>query len=271
MFNLLRMDLYRIKRSLSVYICLAIMLSISVLGCWMIWLLGTPEGRQSAVNSGMIETELLMEELEDESNLLEGMDLLEMYRNMSMDGGFYPCIICIITSLFVCADFQSGFIKNIMSSHRNRWRYVVSKLLTMGIVNFFFTMISFGFCFLTNALFHMVPFTNWLDVLFYLGWAWVITTAFSSLIIAICIFTRNGAISILAAIIFSSGLLVTVLSALSSLFHLDQWVTYTLYFNMTYGPSSYSGIGDLRIFGIGLAFLVLYTLIASIVLSKKDI
>ena len=119
----------------------------------------------------MIETELLMEELEDESNLLEGMDLLEMYRNMSMDGGFYPCIICIITSLFVCADFQSGFIKNIMSSHRNRWRYVVSKLLTMGIVNFFFTMISFGFCFLTNALFHMVPFTNWLDVLFYLGWA----------------------------------------------------------------------------------------------------
>ena len=270
MFNLLRMDLYRIKRSQSVYICLAILLALSALSCWLVWLMETPDGRQEAVKLGMFQLEELAQ-LEAEGSALEGMDLLEMFRDVGMDGGLYCTILGIVVTLFVCMDFQSGFMKNIMASHKNRWTYVVSKLLTAGIVNLFYLLISFGFCLLMNLLFHMVPFTSWNNILFYLVWAWLLSTAFTSLIIAICIFTRNTALGVLSTILFGSGVIVSFLSYLTNLFHLGQWVNYTLYFNMTYGPSAYSGTGDLKIFVIGFAFMALYTIAASIGLTKQDI
>ena len=270
MFNLLRMDLYRIKRSQSVYISLAILLILSALGGWRVGLMETSEGRQVALKLGMFQLEELAE-LEAEGSVLEEMDLLEMFRDLGMDGGLYCSILGIVITLFVCMDFQSGFMKNIMASHRNRSTYVISKLLTAGIVNFFYILISFGFCLLMNLLFHMVPFTSWNNVLFYLAWAWLISTAFTSLIIAICIFTRNTALGVLSAILLGSGAIVSFLSYLTNLFHLGQWANYTLYFNMTYGPSTYSGTGDLKIFVIGLAFTALYTAAASIGLTKQDI
>lgn len=270
MFNLLRMDLYRIKRSPSVYICLAILLSLSALCCWLVWLMETPDGRQTAMKMGMFELEELAE-LEAEGNALADMDLLEMFRDVGMDGGFYCSILGIVVALFVCMDFQSGYIKNIMAAHRNRWTYVVSKVLTAGFVNFLYLLISFGFCLLMNFLFHLVPFTSWNNILFYLAWAWLISTAFTSLIIAICIFTRSAALGILGTILFGSGIIVTFLSYLTNLFHLGQWADYTLYFNMTYGPSVCTGIGDLKIFAIGLVFMALYTAAASSALTRQDI
>lgn len=40
---------------------------------------------------------------------------------------------------------------------------------------------------------------------------------------------------------------------------------------MTYGPSVCTGIGDLKIFAIGLVFMALYTAAASIALTRQDI
>ena len=46
MFNLLRMDLYRVKRSKSVYVCLGILVFVTVFGFWLMWLLGSDEGHK---------------------------------------------------------------------------------------------------------------------------------------------------------------------------------------------------------------------------------
>ncbi len=270
MFNLLRMDLYRIKRSQSVYVCFAILLSLTVLACWLVWLMETPQGRQSAVRLGMFSLEDLAE-MNVEVDILQNMDILGMFRNIGMDGGLYCSTLGIVIALFVCMDFQGGFMKNIITSHQNRWHYVVSKLLTAGILNFLLIVLLFAFCLLMNLLFHMVPLTDWNNILFYMAWAWVISTAFASLVIAICIITRSVTMGILGAILFGSGIIVTLLSYVTSLFHLGQWTKYTLYYNMTYGPSSYSGTGDLQIFVIGFVFMALYTAIASFCLTKQDI
>lgn len=270
MFNLLRMDLYRIKRSQSVYVCLAILLALTLLACWLVWLFETPQGRQSAVRLGMFSLAELAE-LEAEENSLQNMDILGMFRNIGMDGGLYCSALGIVITLFVCMDFQGGFMKNIITSHQKRWHYVVSKLLTAGILNFFLIFILFAFCLLMNMLFHMVPFTGWNNVLFYMAWAWLISTAFASLVIAICVITRSAVMGILGAILLGSGILVTFLSYVTNLFHLGQWANYTLYYNMTYGPSAYSGTGDLQIFIIGFAFIALYTAVASLCLTKQDI
>ena len=48
MFNLLRMDLYRVKRGKSVYVCPGLLLVITVLAFWLMWLLETPKGQETA-------------------------------------------------------------------------------------------------------------------------------------------------------------------------------------------------------------------------------
>lgn len=45
MFNLFRMDLYRMKRSRSVYVCLGLLLLASAFVYTMMWLLAVPQGQ----------------------------------------------------------------------------------------------------------------------------------------------------------------------------------------------------------------------------------
>ena len=177
MFNLLRMDLYRAKRSKSVYICFGILFIATVMLFGLIWLMETPQGQEIALRIGMIS----QEEAKEASGLLNGVDSLIFFRQICLDGGSYNLIFGIWVMLFVCMDFQSGFIKNVMALHQNRWNYVGSKILTAGIVNVCYLVLHYLSALLMNRIFgELVPYTKWVDVVFYLSWAWLLTTAFAS-------------------------------------------------------------------------------------------
>lgn len=179
MFNLLRMDLYRIKRSKFIYVCFVCMLAVIALCYLLVWLMGTPEGQKTALKIGMLE----LSELEEGQNLLEGANLLGMFRESNMDGGLYNLIFGIAVALLVCGDYQQGFMKNIMPLHRERWTYVSSKLMASAILNLLYLVASYAFTALMNLVFQgMVPWADWRETLFYLGWAWVLTTGFAALI-----------------------------------------------------------------------------------------
>ncbi len=278
MFNLLRMDLYRLLRSKSVYICLASLMAASVLCFWMVWLVDTPEGQKAAARigmSGIVEIEVedtRTGEAVEPGSMLEGYDTLLMFRDIGMDGGAYVSIFGIVIVLFFCSDYSSGFMKNIMSLHRRRWTYIASKLTAAAILDFCYLAIEFGFCLLLNVLFHnLVPAAPASDVLFYLGLSFAVTMGFAALFLLACTFTRSASAGIIAALVLSTGLLVALVSRVTGLFGLNQWVSYTLYYNQTYAPSVYSGIGDLKGFAVGAVFLALYAVLSAVVLTRKDI
>lgn len=265
MFNLLRMDLYRLKRSKSVYICLGFLFLMAFLGYWIVWMGMTPQGREAATNMGIIITEI-------DAGVPEQYDTITIFREVGMDGGTYNIILGIVTALFVCLDFGSGFMKNIMSLHRERWKYIGSKLLTVGILNFSYLILQYGFTLLLNLYFDQVASpAAFADVLYYLSNAWLLSTAFAALIILICVLTRNAAAGILSAIVLGSGLLVTALSYITGLFGMNGWMEYTLYYLITYGPSGYTGIWDLKGVATGLAFLTTYSFLAMVSLTRRDI
>lgn len=278
MMNLLRMDLYRLLRSKSVYICLASLMAASLLCFWMVWLMGTPEGLETAARigmSGIVGTEganIQWSVSEAESSILDGYDILLMFREIGMDGGAYVLLFGIVIVLFFCSDYSSGFMKNIMSLHRRRWTYIASKLMAAAILDLCYLTIEFCFCLLLNKLFHnLVPAAPAGDILFYLCLSFVVTMGFAALFLLVCTFTRSASAGILAAVVFSCGLLVTLVSYITGLFGWNQWVSYTLYHNQTYAPSTYSGIGDLKGYAVGAAFLVLYAVASTAVLTRKDI
>lgn len=269
MFNLLRMDLYRLRRCKSVYICLAFLLVTIFLCYGLVYLTGTPEGQELAPKIGM---RALAETEEKANDMLAGVDSTEMLRQSCMDGGLYNLLFGIVAAIFFCTDFQSGFVKNIMALHRKRWKYIASKLITLGILDFCYIALCFALNMLLNQAFHrMVPYAALKDALFYLAWLWLLTMAFAALEIMVCSVTRSMAAGIAAASMLSCGLIVMPLAALTRLFLADGWYPYTIYYNVTYGPSAYAELMDLKVFAVGIVFLAIYAITSVIPMVKKDI
>ncbi len=268
MFNLLRMDLYRVKRGKSVYVCLGLLLVITVLAFWLMWLLGTPKGQETALRIGM----LTLEETAEAEGILEGIDSLGFFRQICLDGGMYNLVFGVWVMLFVCGDFQSGFIKNVLALHQNRWNYLCSKVITVCIVDFCFLVTHLLFALLMNQMFgELVPYAGWKDVLFYLSWVWFVTLAFAALIICICVLTRSVAAGSVAAVLLGGGIVVVALYGILDMFHIGEWLKYSIYLTCSMGSGRYISVRDLYVYAVGFGFLILYTVIAGIVLKKKDI
>ena len=268
MFNLLHMDFYRVKRSKSVYICFLLLILATMLAYGMMWLLETPEGCEISLRIGMITPQ----EAVEAGSILDSIDSLVFFRQISLDTGMYNLIFGIWVMLFVCADFQSGFIKNIMALHQNRWNYIGSKVMTAWIVNGCYLGGHFLFALLMNQLFDdLVPYAGWEDVVFYLLWVWFVTAAFASLIIFISILTRSVAAGSLAAVLLGGGAVPRTLYAIMLRFHLGGWMKYSITMTCELGPEKYTSVKDLYVYAVGFGFLTLYTGLAGIVLKKKDI
>lgn len=268
MFNLLRMDLYRAKRGRSVYVVFGILLLISVVLFGMLWLLATPEGQKTALRLGMLSPG----ETEEYTALLDGEDVLGLFRQTCLDSGMYNTLFGIWFMLFICADFQNGFIKNIMALHQNRWKYAGSKLFTAGIVSACFLGGHLAFTLLLNGLFgNMVSGSGLSETMFYLGYAWLLTMAFAALVLLSCVLFRSVAAGTLTAVLLGSGVLVTILHRVCGMLHMNGWLSYTIYLSMAMGPKQYTSVKDLYVYAVGAGFLTVYTVAAGIILKKRDI
>ena len=270
MFNLLRMDLYRMKRGKSAYVCLGILLVMTVFTLCMVWLMATPQGQETAVRLRMFTAEDMA--VVAAETTMEGVDTLVMLRQTSLDGGMHNLVFGIWVMLFVCMDYQSGFIKNVMAVHQNRWNYVFSKILTAGIVNLSYLILQYLFVLLLNWLLgNMAPCSALGDVLFYLSWAWLVTTAFAALVIMVCVWTRKVAAGALTVVLLGSGTVQGPMYALLNMIHMGDWMKYTIYHTLDLGPYRYTAPADLYVYAVGVGFVVLYAAVSGIVLKKQDI
>ncbi len=268
MFNLLRMDLYRVKRSKSAYVCFGILLISTVMVFGLLWLMATPRGQEISVRIGMLGTD----ETAELSKMLSGVDSLDMFRQICLDGGMYNVVFGIWIMLLVCSDFQSGFIKNVMALHQNRWNYVGSKIMTAGIVNFCYLTLHLLFTLLMNRLFgNMVSYADWRTYIFYLSWAWLVTTAFAALVILLCVLTRRVAAGAVGAVMLGGGAVVMPLYGILNTFHMGSWLKYSIYLTLAMGPGEYTALRDLYVYAVGAGFLVFYTTITGIILKRQDI
>lgn len=268
MINLLRMDLYRLWRSKYIYVGLGLLFASTILVYLMIWLSATPGGQAVAVDIGMYTSDDLLYV----SQMFAGEDIMTVFRQTALNGGLYSTMVGIIIALFVITDFTSGYMKNIVSLHRGRIDYICSKIITAGVLNLLYLIVSFGFNLLIGLRFRSVlPCPDAKDMIFYLVWAWALTTALCALIILACVLTRNIAAGVLAAVLFGGGVIVLLLARLTEMFHASAWVNYTIYINLSYGPTYYEKIADMRVLVIGLVYLLVYGILSCIVLKNQDI
>lgn len=270
MLNLLRTDIYRLLRSKSYYVCLGIMVLTTLITFGLMFLMTHSDWLSWAASQGMPIGELANDS--DFMSAFGDMDILEMFHSTNISGSFLPVVNGVLGALFICVEFEGGFIKNVLSSHKNTWDYILSKITTLSFINLSYLVITY----IINVILNFITgnyfvYPQAADTLFYFTTVWMICNGFSALILLVCMITRSKAAGSTAAVCLCSGLIVMLLNAILSLFGLNEIMNYTLYFNISECPMSYQQPSDLKALIMGIIFTLLYTIISGIILPKKDI
>lgn len=270
MLNLLRMDFYRIFRSKGFYVCLGALILANALLFGLLYILADPSARQYFLAlGGEIKTSGDFVEL---NTFVSNTTILEIYHQGTVGAGFFAVITGVFSAIFVCADFDSGFIKNIIAAHENKWDYILSKTVCLCVVNLLFLVVNFGVLLVLNiaAKGFFNP-AEPADILFYMLCAWLLINAFSMLTMFICVATRRFAAGVASAICINSGLITVILSSGLEIFGFG-WVTEnTIYMNLFNLPQVFHGTYGLRPVITALVFFVIYIIISKLILAKKDI
>ena len=89
MLNLLRMDLYRMRKGKAAYICLGIILATIALVYFLLFLMLTPTGQAAASRLGMMD----FVEVEEAKALFREINLLLVFRQSNIL--LYLCVLIL--------------------------------------------------------------------------------------------------------------------------------------------------------------------------------
>lgn len=271
MFNLLHMDLRRLRRGKVFYIMLAVFAAIVLFTTFMIFLTSNPALAQAfagvgiSVNVTDMETREIIQDANQMLAMVTSMTKAEFFYSIICKGGGLAVLVAILSTLFVCEDFSGGFAKNIFSIHERRSGYIVAKAVTMmcasGVLALVGTLLSYLFV----ALFRLPMANGELSTaLSYLLQAWLVGSAFAVQNIFLCVLTRSIALGIVGSFICAGGVAAMVPESVLGLFRLSV-MEYTLY-----GCTTAPGL-TVKMVLVCAAWIAVYLVLGTLVLRKKDI
>lgn len=137
MFNMIKMDLYRMFKTKSTYVIWIVMAAMVIFSTAM-----SKTDVEYLNEDTEVQQEEGMEQADDEKNINLGMEIFlptepgekvtvadQAYANLSAK--FVALFLLIYTVLFSSADMNSGYIKNIGGQVKNRGKLVVSKAIAL--------------------------------------------------------------------------------------------------------------------------------------------
>ena len=288
MLNLLRMELYKIFRDKSIYITAVAILGVVFIALVTMKMVTSPDLLHSALDSGM---DITAEDLQDAKEF-QNSTQVDFLGNLLFSGGLMACLMAIVSAIFVCDDFTTGFGKNIFSYYPKRSWYIISKLITLAVVSGFFLVV---FTLITLLGFRSMGFENAMGslkgllLMLFVGWLSLISLCAQNLLF--CMLTRKVVLSSILSILCGLGAFSGVLEFFFGFFGLHVGRFFSSY-NLMIAPVL-SGTMEMEISsGIAiflekqnlllgsspvLAVLVavfwtmIYSILATFVLNKKDI
>lgn len=267
MLNIFRMDMRRMLRSKSFYICLIILGTTMIFTQMLIWAISDPKMVEFLISKGFT-----LSVSNEELSSLNTLYILDVFHQANISGGLFAVVTGILTAIFVCSDFESGYVKNILSVYVKRGKYLWSKFLCISIVNLIYLLATFFIVLVVNVITGSPFLQNpAADLFFFLFQIWVLECGFTAMILLTCMLTRSKAAVITFAIFVCGGVVSMVLNSVLGLFGLNKIMEYSLYMNVANAQMTYEGISSLRPFGISLIFIIVCMVLGQMVLSKRDV
>ena len=281
MLNIIKMDLYRMLKTKSMYviwIVLAAILLITTSLCKTDYELLTEKDAMKQeqvteptvdnINVGMMVT------LPTEPG--EKVTVFDIFFANSQ-GKFYALFLVIFAVLFSTADISSGYIKNIGGQVGNRGSLIFSRSIALSV----FTVLTMTGAFLFQAaangiVFGELEWGNTKAILSYFVTELALHYALVLICMAIAIILKNNVISMVIAVCLSMNVMTIVYGVINSAIQKIgiqnfQIYKYTITGKLSLLPMNPSGNECLAAFGVAIVFIVMMISVSSVVFQKRDI
>lgn len=281
MLNMIKMDLYRMFKTKSMYviwIVLAAILLITTSLCKTDYELLTEKDAMKQeqvteptvdnINVGMMVT------LPTEPG--EKVTVFDIFFANSQ-GKFYALFLVIFAVLFSTADISSGYIKNIGGQVGNRGSLIFSRSIALSV----FTVLTMTGAFLFQAAANCIVFGelewgNTKAILSYFVAELALHYALVLICMAIAIILKNNVISMVIAVCLTMNVMTIVYGVVNSAIQKIgiqnfQIYKYTITGKLSLLPMNPSGNECLAAFGVAMVFIVIMISASSVVFQKRDI
>lgn len=281
MLNIIKMDLYRMLKTKSMYviwIVLAAILLITTSLCKTDYEFLTEKDAMKQeqvteptvdnINVGMMVT------LPTEPG--EKVTVYDIFFANSQ-GKLYALLLVIFTVLFSTADISSGYIKNIGGQVRNRGSLIFSRSIALSV----FTVLTMTGAFLFQAAANCIVFGelewgNTKVILSYFVAELALHYALVLICMAIAIILKNNVISMVIAVCLTMNVMTIVYGVVNSAIQKIgiqnfQIYKYTITGKLSLLPMNPSGNECLAAFGVAIVFIVMMISVSSVVFQKRDI
>ena len=281
MLNIIKMDLYRMFKTKSMYviwIVLAAILLITTSLCKTDYELLTEKDAMKQeqvteptvdnINVGMMVT------LPTEPG--EKVTVFDIFFANSQ-GKFYALFLVIFAVLFSTADISSGYIKNIGGQVGNRGSLIFSRSIALSV----FSVLTMTGAFLFQAAANCIVFGelewgNTKAILSYFVAELALHYALVLICMAIAIILKNNVISMVIAVCLSMNVMTIVYGVINSAIQKIgiqnfQIYKYTITGKLSLLPMNPSGNECLAAFGVAMVFIVIMISVSSVVFQKRDI
>ena len=281
MLNIIKMDLYRMLKTQSMYviwIVLAAILLITTSLCKTDYELLTEKDAMKQeqvteptvdnINVGMMVT------LPTEPG--EKVTVYDIFFANSQ-GKLYALLLVIFTVLFSTADISSGYIKNIGGQVRNRGTLILSRAIALAV----FTVLTMAGAFLFQAaangiFFGELEWGNTKAILSYFVTELALHYALVLICMAIAIILKNNVISMVIAVCLTMNVMTIVYGVINGAIQKIgiqnfQIYKYTITGKLSLLPMNPSGNECLAAFGVAIVFIVMMISVSSVVFQKRDI
>ena len=284
MFNLIKMDVYRLLHSVSTWIMMGVMAVIAVFCVWAT----SSDLSAMAEDPSYLEPQTAAEEdsgvqygiiMDTDPTWINGDIPANQLLELLLNSGILMIFCAVFVSLFVGAEHRSGYLKNIAGQLPGRGLLAPSKFsaIAVEVLRMFLLYAVFctaaGFAFF-GSRFALGSFTELFKTL---GTQYLLHLGYSALIMLLCMATGSSAFSIAAGILGCSGLTGFLYSGINwmiqqinpgSSFDFGTYMLDTI----VYAIGSGSPANDiLRAVLVACIFTVLSVGLSALVMQKRDV
>lgn len=283
MLNMIRMELYRMFKTKSLYVIWLVLVAGILFSTWMAadamktstmgekqetYEYATGQQKGEAVNLGMVVTVPTKP-----GDTVSVFDLF--YANIK--GKFLALFMVIFAVLYSTADMTSGFIKNIAGQVRDRKGLVFAKGVSLFVYTVLTMLIFTGIQTISNALFFdELVFGPVKEFLQYAGIQTLLHFALLIIVMCIAIVLHNNVISMMLSVCLCMNVLVIFYSFLDNLIakaHIKNFhvLEYTVTGNISFLETNVTAKMAVTALAVSIAFVIVMIEVCSTVFKKRDI
>ena len=290
MFNLIKMDLYRMFHSVSTWVILLLTVGVAVFciaatNIDIELMAEDPQYAEKMLDETEEEEAAASQELqlgisaESDPHWIYGDIDAGDLLSIEIKSGIVTLLVVIFAAIFANAAQKNGYIKNVAGQLPDRGMLVLSQLAAMAVQILLMILIFAAVVVASGMTFwgDRVSLGAVADILRLLGIQYLLNMGFAALILFLTILTKSSAFSMTAGILMILRVLTPVYSIInravgqiSSSWKFDI-NSYVLEGNINMAGIDASAEILVRAVVVGAAFLILSTVFAMLILKKRDV